>query len=382
MRQMRSRLVQHVFAFSAVLALAPSGCAPAAPAPDAPAKPAAAQPAAAAVPGNPAAPFMSEDSAEWKAIEAAARKEGEITVYGTDMLPSSMDRYLAAFHESYGVKVNWVGGTGDRTVQRTLAEKDARRPVASALTAGDSNMYPLYQEGVLLDLTGLPNAARIHPVDFEILDESKNHYLPWYNPVFGVYVNTQQVAAADEPKNWKDLLDPRWKGKIVMNDPGLSSSGNTVFTVAVKAPGYGEEFFKQLARQDLMFVAAAQEVDAIVARGERAVGLPGQAKGTVRQRGSPLKLLTMADGMVWTVHTLAAVKDSPAPNAARVLLNWLLSPELQALLANEQLEVPSTIGISNPLGFAIENLKPLGPGRPDPSVRSATTTTAREIFGR
>jgi iron(III) transport system substrate-binding protein len=341
-----------------------------------------AQSASAVAAGNPAGPFRAVDSAEWQATLAAARTEGELTVYGTTMLPRSMEQHLAEFQQSFGVKVNWVGSSGDQTMQRVLAEKDTGKLLASAVTGGDSNLYPLYQAGALADLSGLPNAARIHPLDFEILEESKNHYLPLYNPVYGVYVNTQQVGPAEEPRTWRDLLDPKWKGKIVMHDPGRSGGGVIFFAVSTNAPGYGEAFHQQLARQEPLLVASPEQVDATVARGERAVGLPGQANGTVRQRGAPLKWLVMADGMVWNVHTIGAVEGGPAPNAARVLLNWLLSPEIQLVIANEGPEVPSTAGIANPLGLAIDDLKPLGPGRPKSSEKADWSAKARQIYGR
>src|SRR4029079_5427886 len=124
----------------------------------------------------------------------------------------------------------------------------------------------------------------------------------------------QQVPAADEPKTWKDLLDPKWKGKIVMNDPGVAGGGSAFFVVSVVAPGYGEEFHRKLAQQDLQLVGQSREVGAIVARGERAIGLPGNNQGPGTQPGSPIKWLPLEDGLYRSSQVIAAIKGAPAPN--------------------------------------------------------------------
>lgn len=409
---MGKRFTVQVLASSAALLLLVASCAPAAPSPTAapakpaataaPAKPAATQapaakpaasPAAKAeakpvekpaakAPANPAGPFMAEDSAEWKAILEAGRREGEVTVYGSDTLGTIVEKLKPSFTEKYGIKVSYVGGSGSDTQERAVAEKDAGRRVASVVEAGDSNLYIVYQEGVLQELRGLPNGARLHPAMFTIFEESKLHYWPLYDLFRGLYVNTQVLPEAEAPKNWKDLIEPKWKGKIVMHDPGRSGGGNNFFTITIGLPDYGEDFHRKLAQQDLLRVARAQEVDAIVARGERAVGLPGNPRGAVRQRGSPIKFIPQADGTFGATHVMGLVKDAPAPSAGKIFLNWFISPEFQTEIAKDLLDMPLIMGIDHPMGLAIDKVKLLGPGRIPPTSRQDTAAQARAIYGR
>jgi iron(III) transport system substrate-binding protein len=363
--------------------------APAKPAAEAP-KPAATQPAAtkpaekptAPAANNPAGPFMAENSAEWRAILDAGRKEGTLTVYGSSTLRPVVEDLHAAFESQFGIKVEFTGGTGSDAENRLKAEKDSGRRVGSVVSSGDTTMYALNEEGILEELKGLPNGAKIHPIEFSIFETSKLRYWPFYELLRGVYVNTSLVQPADEPKVWMNLLDPKWKGKIVMHSPVLSGGGHTVFEVLMKAPGFGEDFHRKLVAQEPLLVRGGSEVDATVARGERAIGFPGNIHGPANQPGSPLKWVAMDDGLIRTSIVMALVKDAPSPNAGKVYLNWLLSPEVQTKIASEIEDVPATVGIKHPQGYSIETLKLLAPGFTDPAEQNAYLQKAREIYGR
>jgi iron(III) transport system substrate-binding protein len=398
----------------AALLLALGGCAPAAPAPaptaapakptSAPAAPAgttapaapvaapaapAAKPAAspttkpqAAAADNPAAPFVAEESAEWKAIMDAARQERELTVYGGVNLPGVVDALRGEFEAKYGFKVNVTAGTGAESRERVLAERDAGRRTASVFSAGETSSWELLQENVLEELRELPNGVKLHPFFFENIRTYQNRAWPVQATVYGLAVNAQLVPEAEQPKNWKDVLDPKWKGKIVMEDPGRSGGSSNVFDVSMRTPGYGEEFHRELKAQDPLIVRDPAEVERILVRGERAIGWPGPIEAPARNPGAPLKWIIPTDGVVILTSTVAIVKDAPAPNAARVFANWMLSPEFQTRLAQATSLLPSIQGVSHPMGLSSENLTPLGPGVIQAAGTREMQEKARTIYGR
>ena len=99
------------------------------------------------------------------------------------------------------------------------------------------------------------------------------------------YLRTDKVPAADEPKTWDDLTDPKYKGKLVMADPSFTSLQVSVVGTMSKARGWG--FYEKLRANDVMIVQGNQQVSDMLKRGERliAVGaLDSYAAGTARRR--------------------------------------------------------------------------------------------------
>src|SRR5438046_9849322 len=85
--------------------------------------------------------------------------------------------------------------------------------------------------------------------------------------------NTKSVAEKDAPKTWKDLLNPKWKGKMVSAHPGYSGIIMTHVLALVNL--YGWDFFRELANNGLHVVKSANDLAGVVASGERPVGASG-----------------------------------------------------------------------------------------------------------
>ncbi|HVR88293.1 MAG TPA: extracellular solute-binding protein [Candidatus Limnocylindria bacterium] len=349
-----------------------------APAASASASAAASAPAAAAAPGGP---FLKDDSPEWKAILDAARKEGAITVYGARS--PEIEAGAADFQSKFGVKLNYVVGSSGETSQRMLAEKDSGRFVASVVLTGDSAVWTLGpgKEQLLQNIIGIPSGARLHPSMSAIVKESGTQYWPVYAQVYGIFVNTKLVSDADAPKNWKDLLDPKWKGKIVQHDPTRNGGGQAMWGVLLNATGYGEPFLQSLAKQELFIVTGGGDPGAVVARGERALGVPGNVFETTTNAGAPFKYVQPTDGVLTSQFVVGLAKAAPAPNAGKVFINWILSPEMQKLFLDKAYNMPAITGIpGGQYGLAVDTLKVVGGGRIPPMEADAVSAKAKTIL--
>ena len=146
-------------------------------------------------------------------------------------------------------------------------------------------------------------------------------------------VNTSLVPPEQTPKVWKDILDPKWRGKICMDDPRGSGPGNPI--MAGLDILYGEEFLQKLADQKPFFATQAGPLLAGLARGEYLLYLSGVTADIVKQRQ-----IGRADSVRQTGRRRgdqpdaeSLIKGAPHPNAAKLWLEWSLSEEGQQELA-------------------------------------------------
>jgi iron(III) transport system substrate-binding protein len=150
-----------------------------------------------------------------------------------------------------------------------------------------------------------------------------------------LFVNPSQVRQG-EIQSYKDLLDPKWRGRMVMNDPRRAGPGLATFTFFYRHPELGPEFIRQLHRQDITIMRNfQQEVDS-VGQGRYAI-LIGTADAIAEERireGVPVQIVdvrTLKEGgdVSPANGAVGVFNRAPHPNAAKVYLNWLLSKEGQ-----------------------------------------------------
>jgi iron(III) transport system substrate-binding protein len=154
-------------------------------------------------------------------------------------------------------------------------------------------------------------------------------------------VNTKLVAAADRPKGINDLLDPKWKGKIGIAKPLF---GTTATHAACLFAAWGDEkaarFFRDLKSNDVQVLSGNKQVALAAGSGQIAIGLTDtdDAMGEI-DAGSPVSIIYPdrgPDGLgtLFIPNTLAIIKGSPHQKEAEALADHLLSPDVEAALAN------------------------------------------------
>lgn len=288
---------------------------------------------------------QAQDKADWNAVIAAAKKEGKVVVYGTSSFRRILDKAKPIFEERYGIKIEILTGRAREVGERVQTEVRTRRQNADLLQAGADITLPNVFRANALDTWVPPSLKAAHPDILKMIGAPQLPFTPHYVNLRSILINTNRVSAKDEPKSWKDLTDPKWKGTILMDDPRSAGAGHALFVGTLLHPELGESFHRKLAQNKPVFLGAGtyQQIAARVAQGEFAVGFPVDAEAVVKYAGSPVKWLPLPEGATHSIMATALVRNAPRPNAAKLLLEFTLSEDFQRVAAAENV-TPSRTG--------------------------------------
>lgn len=272
---------------------------------------------------------------EWERTLREARKEGvvNISVWGG---PKIREEVSKAFKGKYGIEIAWTPGGG-----LELAEKELRQRKAGLY------LTDLSISGTGTFVTVLKPAGVLEPIVPELIMPDVKDSKFWYqgklpfmdkegkiiflrnSPTAPILINSN-IVKKGELQSYKDLLSPRWKGKIVWTDPTQTGSGSqTAFVVGEVLMGW--DYMKELAKQEPMFINNRRMVVEWVAREKYAVGI-GTDMSTVleyREAGASLENVTPKEGTYLSSggSNIVIFNAAPHPNTRRIFLNWLLSRE-------------------------------------------------------
>ena len=262
----------------------------------------------------------------------AARKEGKVVWYTSLALPSA-ERVAKLFEQAYpAVKVEVHRTGSQRILQRVMQELGANIKNVDVIHTSDAGHYVLLKEKKLLMQHTPPGLERF-PAGFKDKD---GYYYGLRATVNVIAYNTKILSAAEAPKTWKDLLDPRWKGKLVTAHPGYS--GVIATHVLALANAYGWEYFKQLAQNRLMLVQSAVDPSGVVASGERPVAVNGgdYTFYQIKKKGNPVEIVYPKEGVPLVISPSAIASFAPHPNAAKLFTDFTFTREIKQALADTE----------------------------------------------
>ncbi|WP_330176921.1 extracellular solute-binding protein [Streptomyces sp. NBC_01498] len=282
-------------------------------------------------------------------LAKAAAKEGEVVMTGTPDGSVRTD-VPREFRKTYGVKVNYVGGRNSDIAAKLQAERKAGVYTHDVFGGGGNTMSATYYgEGWIGSLKEALDPALLTAGNWrdgapKWVDPEQDKILQLSTYVdSGVVVNTDLVKDGDLT-SFEDMLDPKWKGKIVVDDP--RSNGGAIYDVGSFDKAYGDDFVKSLYvdQKPTLLTDQRQELDDI-ARGKYAFGLSLQTAETAEALGEGLPLkqikLTGAPAVSTGGSSLLAIDNkAPHPNAAKLLVNWLVCKDGNSVWTNA-LQVPS-----------------------------------------
>ena len=270
----------------------------------------------------------------WDDVVAAAKKEGKVVVYVG--APTTPRDFGAILQKAYGIQVEMLYGRASEIRERIRTEQATGQPIADVLISGSTTVGPVRDLGFAQPHGGLPNAGKIVA---PFTDDGT--IIPVAVTRFGLLINTDLVKPVDEPKSWTDLIDPKWKGKILSDDPRAAGGGNGA--LAVLYDKYGPSYAEKFAAQKPVFSRDIFVNEQRVARGEFPIMFPLNIQDIVNLQGLPVKGIAPEEGVPYVAIQSEQLKGAPHPNAARLLLDTLLGPEYQQVLAERG--TGSTVGV-------------------------------------
>jgi iron(III) transport system substrate-binding protein len=262
----------------------------------------------------------------------AAKKEGKVVWY-TSLALSSSEKVAKLFEAAYpGIKVEVHRTGSERILQRVMQELQANLKIADVVHTSDAGHYVLLKEKQLL-MKYAPAGVERFPAAFK--DKDGYHY-GLRATVNVIAYNSKIVPAAEAPRTWKDLLDPKWKGKLVTAHPGYSGLIATHVLALVHLHGW--DYFKQLAQNKPMLVQSAVDPSGVVASGERPIAVDGgdYTFYQVKKKGNPVEIVFPKEGVPLVVSPSAITSFAPHPNAARLFTDFIFSRDLQQVLADSE----------------------------------------------
>jgi iron(III) transport system substrate-binding protein len=276
---------------------------------------------------------------------AAARKEGKLTWY-CSVPVATAQKVASMFEQVTGIKVELFRSGGSNILRRFQQEYDSGKVFVDVLTHSEpAAARAMTKKGMFVPF----KATDFDKVPAEVKDPDGNHVAQRLN-VMAIYARDDLLPAADRPKTWTDLANPKYKGKLVMADPSFSSL--LVVITGTLARALGWTYFEALRKNDIMLVQSNQQVSDMIKRGERVMAIAADAAyvGEGRKQGMKISTLYPEDGTFIIPSPSSIVKGSPNPNAAKAFADFMLSRPVQELFPHEYL-YSARIDVPGPEGY-------------------------------
>lgn len=273
---------------------------------------------------------QSQPPLDGPALEAAAKAEGKLTLY-TSSVDAETQEIVRSFEARYpGIKVQWLRFPSTTLFTRFAGESEQKTYHADVLYSGSSQLYQLRPE-LFQKLTPelVPNIAKVI-----VPAKNPNYVVGEVLPHIVAY-NSTTVSAADisgHLKSWKDLADPRWKGKIAMVDPKIST--NMVSWLMLMRQTYGDDWVKGFTANQFKVVTGGPSGAQQVAAGAFQMVVPSVINHStdIRAQGAPVTLYSPEGPTHGLEMAMGLPLTAPHPNAARLYVNWKLGHDAAVLL--------------------------------------------------
>ena len=282
----------------------------------------------------PAADASTAGAAANSDLVAAAKEEGKLVVYG-----SCEEEYLATacenFQEKYGIEVQYQRlSTGE--VQSKI-EEEAGNPSGDVWFGGTTDPYNIAASEGLLEAYEAENASHLIG---DVYRDADGYWYGIYKGILGFMVNRDELdrMGIEEPKDWKDLLDPKYKGLIWLSNYNTAGTAKLVVNTMIQKYGHDEgiQYLVDLDKNVQVYTKSGSGPSKNVGTGECVIGIGFLHDGITQIEDNGygnIDLIIPSTGTSFEVGATAIFKGCKHPNAAKLWIEYALSPDCVELAA-------------------------------------------------
>src|SRR6202048_1065934 len=263
------------------------------------------------------------------ALIEAAKKEGQVIYYTSTDLPVA-ERLAKAFEVKYsGITVRVERTGAERVFQRIGQEYSSNIHAVDVVNSSDAAHFIVWKRDGILAPYVPEDVAKFYPTDHKDVDGQFASFRVWLSIIA---YNTNLVKVEEAPKSFADLLDPKWKGKIVKAHPGYSG---TIMTATYQMQrDLGWTWCEQLAKQNIMQVQSSADPPKKLDLGERSVMADGNEYNIfqMKEAGRRAEPFYASQASPLIIGPNGIFKGSPNPNAAKLFQSFCFSRDAQQLI--------------------------------------------------
>jgi len=267
------------------------------------------------------------DSMDMDALYDAAIENGEdkVTLYSV-LSAEDLEVIAGPFEEKYpGIEVEGFEAQGEDSAAKMQEESNAGVYTVDVLDTEQNTIYAISEEGLLAEYSP-PEAADFDPA------YKKPTFTGFRIQIKPMAYNTELVSEEDAPQVYDDLLDPKWEGKVC-----AEASEVSVFSLMIE--DWGEEaalaYWEELNDNGLRFISGQTSLIESIVSGDCPLATSANVHGVapLADEGAPITWVK-TDPMYANYGAVGVAKNAPHPYAARLWMNFVLSPEGQQSVAD------------------------------------------------
>ena len=279
----------------------------------------------------------------WNAVVSKAREEGKLVISGSAYAPAVRQAVSKRFKDAFGIEIEFIiTGRSNEAANKLLAERRTGLYLQDIFISGAFTgpltlkpagafdpLEPVLMQPEVLD-TKLWVGGQIAWQD----DDHKGIMI-MLSPMSSSSIINTNLVKPDEIRAYDDLLNPKWKDKIILDDPTVGGSGINFLSAAVTVKGW--DYMNKLAKQKPLITRDKRLEVEWVAKEKYAIGLGVAGNQTTEflTAGAPIMEFVLRDDAAAVAggNNLFLINRAPHPNAAKVFVNWILGKDGQTILS-------------------------------------------------
>jgi ABC-type Fe3+ transport system substrate-binding protein len=263
----------------------------------------------------------------------AAQKEGKLVWYGGSTVRKFLkktkgkDRFLKRF----GVKVELVSAKNASIYERIKTEAVVKRQVGDLFSGNEQYANRMIEDDIA-DSWRPPIGELNNLLPWVTVNvRGNNQFFPVSVSAQALMVNTEVVGPKEYPKSYWDIVNNpgKWKGRIAIRDPRSASGGAWMMMAIKHHPKLGLDYIKKLAGlKPSLIPGGSKRLRNVIAKKQFDLGFSGRGEFIIDlPKGTPVEYVVPQEGFQWTRNGLVRLKNSPHPNASKVLMTWFFQLE-------------------------------------------------------